>query len=154
MKPTAPSARSPRAFMLMDLVVALMIAVALLMSLTAAVAKLHRSERQMADSRAATRRLEQALIALQSVTRASRPPAEADPAATPAAPQTSIEASAPRPPTPAALDPAIQIERPPGALNGRVWVRLSIPVGSPALAQPRASLVGLVPAANAPGGPP
>jgi hypothetical protein len=142
--------------MLMDIMLALFIAVALLMSLAAAVAKLHRSERQMADSRAASRRLEQALISLQSgpVTRASRPPVEADSAAAPAAQQTSIEASAPRPPAPAALDPDLHIERLPGALNGRVWVRLSIPVGSPALAQPRASLVGLIPAANAPGGAP
>jgi len=106
--------------MLMDIMVALFIAAALLMSLAAAVGKLHRSQRQMADSRAATRRLEQALIALQAG---------------------------------AAPDPQLQIERLPDNLPGRVWVRLSLPA-LPGIDQPRPSLVGLVPAANIPGGAP
>ena len=137
MKRIAQSADFRGGFMLMDLMVALLIAGALLMSLTAAVGKLHRSERQMAESRAAARRLEQALIALQTgpATAASRPPVEAN-----AAPGT--------------LDPDVHVERLPGTLAGRVWVRLSVPVGAPGIAQPRVSLVGLIPAANAPGGAP
>ena len=113
--------RSPRAYMMIELILAMLIAAALLMSLVAAVGKLHRAERQMADSRAATRRLEAALVALQAGGTA---------------------------------DPDLQIERLPGGTADRVWVRLSMRLNEPTVVQPRASLVGLIPAAKAPGGVP
>jgi Tfp pilus assembly protein PilW len=56
----------PRGIFLMDLMIALVMATALLMAMTVAVSALTRDERQMADTRAAARRLEMALAALQS----------------------------------------------------------------------------------------
>jgi len=70
----------------------------------------------MADSRAGTRRLETALVALQ---------------------------------TGGIADPDIKMERLPGGIADRVWVRLSMQLNEPTVAQPRASLVGLIPADKA-----
>jgi hypothetical protein len=56
----------PRAFLLMDLLMAVTIAAAVLLSLSVAVGTLHRAQRQMAQQRADARRLELALFTLQS----------------------------------------------------------------------------------------
>jgi hypothetical protein len=107
--------------MMIELLVALLIAMALLISLIVAVGKLHRAERQMADSRAATRRLEAAFVTLQSGGTA---------------------------------DPDLLMERLPGGSADRAWVRLSMRLNEPTATQTHASLVGLIPAAQAPGGAP
>jgi hypothetical protein len=55
-----------RAFMMVDLLLAVSIAAAVLLSLSVAVATLHRAQRQMAQQRADARRLEAALFTLQT----------------------------------------------------------------------------------------
>jgi hypothetical protein len=65
--PIVPHARrAAPAFMLMDLMMALAIGGATILSLAVAVGSFRRAERRMADSRAADRRLEQALLTLQT----------------------------------------------------------------------------------------
>jgi len=53
-------------FMMLDSLLAVLIATALLISLTIAIGTMRRSERRMADDRAASRRLEDAMTALQT----------------------------------------------------------------------------------------
>ena len=58
--------RQRRGIFLMDLLVAMAMAIALLMAMTVAISTLHRGERRLAESRAGTRRLEAALWTLQA----------------------------------------------------------------------------------------
>ncbi len=62
----AGTRRSARAFMFMDLMIALTIATAVLLSLSVALGTYRRAERGMADARADYRRLEQGLLTLQT----------------------------------------------------------------------------------------
>ncbi len=110
-----PAAR--RGIFMVDAVVGITIAVALLISFSIAVGSLHKGERKLADERAAARRLEDNLIALQTGGKA---------------------------------DPALPLERLPGSVAGKAWVRISTPAGQ----MPHTSLVGLIPADQAPGGTP
>jgi hypothetical protein len=57
---------APRAFLMVDLLMAVSIAAAVLLALSVAVGTLHRAQRQMYQQRADARRLEAALFTLQS----------------------------------------------------------------------------------------
>jgi hypothetical protein len=111
--------------MMTELILAMLIATALLMSLVIAIGKLHGAELQLADSRAAARRLESALVALQSGGAAD--------------PDLQIE----RLPGAVAGHAWVRLSLPPRA-----------PGSAPGNTPPRASLVGLIPADKAPGGAP
>jgi hypothetical protein len=58
--------RNPRGIMFGDLMIGLAMAFALLMAMTAALSQLNRGERQLAESRLASRQLEEALWTLQT----------------------------------------------------------------------------------------
>jgi hypothetical protein len=129
--------RCRRAFMLLDMVLAVGIATVLLISLSVAVGTHRRAERRMAEARAVNRQLEAGLLALQSGGKA---------------------------------DPDLRVERLGNGPDNRVWVRVALRQGAPAIATgpepgnlPPAgrigqevtnSLVGLVPAEKAIGGAP
>jgi hypothetical protein len=110
-----------RGFLLVDLVVAITIAGAVIASLAVAVGTLRRAERRMDGARADCRRLEESLLALQSGGKA-----EGD----------------------------LQVERLGEGPAHRVWVRLSLRRGAPGEPPAGATLVGLIPADQAPGGAP
>ena len=57
---------APRAFFLIDLIMAVAMASALIISFSVAIGSLRHAQRRMADQRAAVRRLDQALLVLQS----------------------------------------------------------------------------------------
>ena len=63
---SGPRRRPARAFMFMDLMLALAITTAVLLSLSEAMGAFRRAERGMADARADSRRLEQGLLTLQT----------------------------------------------------------------------------------------
>jgi hypothetical protein len=130
--------RAAPAFLMVDLLMAVAIAGALILSLGVAVGTFRRAERRMTDTRAANRRLEQALLTLQAGGTAD--------------PELQIE----------------RLTNGPGnRVWVRLAVRQGAPGGQPVGVEPpremdnrpggpplRATLVGLVPADKAPGGVP
>jgi type II secretory pathway pseudopilin PulG len=130
--------RRGRGFMLLDMMLAMGIATAVLLSLSVAVGTFRRAERRMADARALDRRLETALLTLQSGGKAD--------------PDLLIERLGEGPDHRAWVRVSLRSAAPPaapptGPEAGRAATNPVLPLSS-------ASLVGLVPADQAVGGAP